>query len=512
MKNSKETNRFITVLKIGIFILLVISQVYILTYIYSSAKDLYIYYNSLFMLIKFIAVLFIICKHYNPVFKISWLIFIMFMPVIGVLVYLLFTNSKMPRYIIKRLEEVTKKTKKLLSRNKEVEQEIKQIDSRIYNSINYITNTSQYPVYANSKVEYLPLGEIYFSKMIEDMKQAKKYIFLEYFIVAEGVIFDRIYEVLKERVQNGVKVYFMYDGIGSMFKVPKHIKKKFNEAGIKYKIFNRVTAIVTAYLNNRDHRKLTVIDGTIAYSGGINIGDEYANIKQRIGHWKDNGIRVEGPCVKSYIVMFIRMWNIYKKDKISYNLDIPTYECQKTDGYIIPFGDGPYNLNNPGESIYIDTINKAKDYIYITSPYLIIDNELLLSLCKAAKSGVDVRIMLPGIPDKKLVYISSRSFYGELLKSGVKIYEYTPGFLHAKMFISDDDISIIGTINLDFRSLYLHYELATYLYKTSVTKPMKKDFLSLVKESREIKLEQVKKQSLITRFIAAILRAFSPLL
>lgn len=514
MKNSGEKNIFVTIVKFLIFISLLLIQYIFLMNIYVLTYEMYMYYTYFFEFVKVIAVLYILYKPSNPAFKISWIILLTFIPVIGVVLYFLFGNMKIPKRVQKKVNVVQGKTSLLFEYNDVVENEIRNIDKRIYNNMKFLSNTSTFPIYRNTDVEYLELGEIYFTRMIEDMKLAKKYIFLEYFIIEDGIIFENIFKVLEDRIKNGVKVYILYDAFGSMFTISSSVKKRFKEVGIEFRAFNNLTPLITMYLNNRDHRKITVIDGVIGYSGGINIGDEYANIASKYGHWKDTGIRVCGDVVKSYAIMFLRMWSLLDKKLTDYSCFDLTKKIDSTnsDGYVITFSDGPYNDCNIGENIYIKTLNNAKDYVYITTPYLIITNEMSIALCNAALSGVDVRIIMPGIPDKKIVYVASRSFYEELLKAGVKIYEYTPGFIHSKSYISDDDVSIIGTINMDYRSLFLHYELGTYFYKSKMTLKMKEDYLNLLTKCREVKLVNWKKRNFITRVFEAILRAFSPML
>lgn len=516
MKYNGEKNILITILKLFIVVAVLVVQYLVLEYIYSKTYQIYLYSNTVFKIIEFIFVMYIVYKHDNPSYKISWLLLIIVSPVLGVVTYALFSNSKIPKRVQKRVDKITKETNDMLHHENEILKIIKKQDKRIYNSIEYIKNTTGYPVYENVECKYLEKGEKYLYSMINDMKKAEKYILIEYFIVSKGKIFNEIFKVLEEKAKQGVQIYFMNDDVGSMMSKPKNLKHKLQKIGVKYVDFNRLTPIVTTYLNNRDHRKITVIDGKIAYTGGINIGDEYANINSKLGYWKDTGIRIEGPAVWSFVVMFFRMWEVYNKEEIDLkffeteiNKDV---EEKINNGYIFPFCDGPYNKNNPAEMIYMDILNKVKDYVYITTPYLIIDNEMLTSLCNCAKSGIDVRILMPGIPDKKLVYITSRSYYDELLKAGVKIYEYTPGFVHAKTFVSDDEVSVVGSINMDFRSLYLHYEVGCYLYKTDISNIMKTDFLNMLENSKEVTLSQWGKRNFFMRSIESILIAFSGML
>lgn len=513
MKHKGEKNIIVATTKFLIFLLLLLIQYFLIKYIYNQATILYIYSNWIFEAIKITSALYIVNKQDNPAYKISWLLLIMFFPIIGLILYFITGNIKLPKFIQNKVTKIIRRTHKLLTFNQTIEDEIKELDKRVYNSFTYLKNTCALPVYRNTSAKYFATGESYFESMLEDLKKAKKYILIEYFIISEGIIFNQIYKILEEKANQNVQVYILYDGIGSMINLPKQLRKKHKTNNIHIKAFNEISPIITTYINDRDHRKMTIIDGKIGYTGGINIGDEYANIEKKYGHWKDTGIKVEGNPVFTYVVMFLRLWELTTKEKLDYTFfETPTKELKKEDGFVMPYGDGPHNKFNPAENIYIDTLNKAKDYVYITSPYLVIDNEMLTALCNTALSGVDVRIMIPGIPDKKIVYIASKSYYPELLKAGVKIYEYTPGFLHSKTFISDDEISIVGSINLDYRSLYLHYELATYFYKSKINKQIKKDFEEMIKVSNEITNKNYKKPNLIIRVFEAVLRALSPMM
>ncbi|MEG1009926.1 MAG: cardiolipin synthase, partial [Clostridia bacterium] len=361
-------------------------------------------------------------------------------------------------------------------------------------------------------IKYFDLGEKYFDNMLNDIKNAKKYIFLEYFIISKGKLWDELFCILKEKVKEGIEVYIITDEIGSIVRYPKNFKNDMKKYGIHLNIFNPITPVITSYINYRDHRKITVIDGEIAYSGGVNIGDEYINKEIIHGHWKDTGIRITGSAINNYVIMFISSWNLYNKIQLSINKYINHNNNISSTGYIIPYCDGPNDKEKPAETIYMNVINTAKDYVYITTPYLILDNEMITSLKNAAMSGVDVRIITPHIGDKWFVHAVTRSFYSELLEAGVKIYEYKPGFIHSKTFVSDDEVSIIGTINLDFRSLYLHYECASYTYKTGVESDVKNDFILTQNKSIEININESKYNSFINKIIYSILRLFAPIM
>ena len=304
----------------------------------------------------------------------------------------------------------------------------------------------------------------------------------------------------------------MYDGTCSLILLPYNYPKKMEKMGIKCKIFSPIKPALSTYQNNRDHRKILVIDGNVAFTGGINLADEYINKKVVYGHWKDIGIMLKGEAVKSLTLMFLQVWNINSKEEEDYGKYISNAREEDAEGYVMPYGDSPVDNENAGELVYMDVINTAKDYVHIMTPYLILDNEMMTSLKYAAKSGVDVKLILPHIPDKWYAYLLARTYYKELIEAGVKIYEYTPGFVHAKAFVSDDKKAVVGTINLDYRSLYLHFECAVFTYKTTLAYDVEKDFQETLKKCEKITIENCKKFSIFKRIIGQILRLFAPLM
>ena len=513
MKHKGEKNLLSWIIKALIILVLVIIQTLVFIFVFNATKAFSLIANSIFLLIESILVLYIIYKPINPAYKIIWIILILTVPVLGSILYFLTGLIKVPRRLREIMSLVFKKTSRYIMPNDDVYEKLKKDSLTAHKQARYLLNTSNFPLYENNSVEYLSLGEIYYERMLEDIKNAQKYIFLEYFIISKGKMWDELLALLLSKAKEGVKIYISTDQFGSFFKLPKEFQDLNKKKNIYINVFNPVTPVISARLNYRDHRKITVIDGKVAYTGGINIGDEYINLDNKLGHWKDFGVRVTGNAVNSFVVMFIRLWNC-GKNKIEVN------DCWFNNdkingvgnGFVLPYADGPNNTYNPAENTYMNIIQSAKDYVYITTPYLIIDNEIKQSLITAAKSGVDVRIVIPHIPDKKLVYACSRSFYNQLLLAGVKIYEYTPGFMHGKMCISDDRFATIGSINFDFRSLYLHYECGIWMYKTSAIEDMKKDFLKVVKLSERVSLKEWSKRSIFKKLLEAALRLIAPLL
>lgn len=407
-------------------------------------------------------------------------------PIIGTLLYIIFQKNKNGSKTLKNIKKSESESKKYLVQDNRIKEEVKE-----NSKIKYLTDFAGFPVTTNNDVSYYPLGEEAFPKMLEELKKAEKFIFFEYFIVSHGKMWDSILEILEEKAKNGVDVRVMYDDLGCLSTLEKNYPKELEKKGIKCVVFNRLNPVAGVIMNNRDHRKILVIDGKVAFSGGINIADEYINEDKKYGHWKDNAIRISGDAVWNYTVMFLTMWNAFRqddKDYTKFKFDFKDKAGKK--GYVIPYGETPLDEEITGEDVYLNIINQASKYVYIFTPYLIIDTNMINALNLAVKRGVDVRIVIPGIPDKKVVYTLSESYVEPLIKSGVKIYKYTPGFVHGKVFVSDDNIATVGTINLDYRSLYLHFECGCYFENVDVIKDIKKDLLDTMEKSKEVSKEE----------------------
>ncbi len=455
---------------------------------------------------------YIIWKEGNPEYKISWVLVVTVLPVLGAILYLLFGNKRPARLLRKKMEPVEQLHKA------DMQQERDPLESessgRLGRTMRYVRDTGVFPAWENTSTEYYDLGEKMFDAIIEDIKNARKFIFMEYFIVSKGTLWEEIFEILKQKVKEGVEVRITYDDVGSMGSLPKHFVHSLRTAGIEVMPFNTMKPILLLVYNNRDHRKITVVDGNIGYTGGANLADEYANRIQRFGHWKDCGIRLEGPGVWNMTVMFLNMWNSFKPTDDSYDKFRPDAIPEggtAGNGLVQPFSDTPLDDEALSENVYLDIINQAEDYVYIFTPYLIPSSEMETVLKLAAKRGVDVRLVTPGIPDKPLIFAITRSYYAPLMKAGVKIYEYTPGFIHAKNFVCDDLIAVIGTINVDYRSLFLHFECGTLLVNNSSIIDARNDALDTF-EKCHLVTEEDMKQGLAKNVMAAVLRVFSPLL
>ena len=471
-------------------------------------------YSFLYILGGFLIVK-VICDKSNPSYKIAWIIPILVFPVFGSLFYLIFGNTALSRRAKKKLAGIETRMKTEFTHIPNISDAIRADDPLAANQSDYIKNYAYCPPHSGTYTEYLPTGETKWLKMLEELEKAERFIFLEYFIIEDGKMWSSILEILERKASQGVDVRLIFDDMGCIQILPFGYEKTLEKKGIKTGVFNPYKPVLVGSLNNRDHRKICVIDGISGFTGGINLADEYINAIEKHGHWKDTSIFIKGPAVWNLTVMFLSMWDYVKGTNENYTLYRPNEKAIseiKAKGVVQPFSDSPFDDEPVGETVYINLISKAHDYVYITTPYLIVDNEILTALSNAAKSGVDVRIITPHVADKPLVHITTRSYYKKLIEDGVKIYEYTPGFIHAKTFVVDDVYAVVGTINLDYRSLYLHFECATWLYKTDSVLSVKDDFFKTLDESAEYTLEKCNRQSVLSKIIAALCRLFAPLM
>ena len=467
--------------------------------------------------IGFLVVLWIVNKKINPSYKLAWTMLILIFPVFGVSLYLLFGKSRIGAVMEQHYQNLIDETAEYLEGSELTRKRLNEDDRSMRIQSDYIWQYSRYPVHENTTAEYFQVGDDMFPVLVRELKQAKKYIFIEYFIINDGVMWQTILNILEEKAAEGVDVRLIYDGFGCLTTLPHKYYEELQKKGIKCQVFNPFRPILNIIQNNRDHRKLCIIDGWVGFTGGINLADEYINQKARFGHWKDTAVMLKGEAVWNMTVMFLHMWAVIgrSEESIDYEAYFPHRYHEKefeSDGFVQPFCDTPLDEEVVGEDVYLNIINKAKKYVYICTPYLIIDNEMMTALCLAAKSGVDVRIMTPGIPDKKLVFILTQSYYRQLLEAGVKIYEYQPGFLHAKSFVSDDEIGVVGTINLDYRSLYLHFEDGVWIYRNRVIQDIKDDFIQTMEYCRQIEPEFCLNRNIGLRIMQNIFRAFAPLM
>lgn len=512
MDKLKRIIRFLFERRVHL-ILLILLQIIFFAYLIINGSH-YSFINVTLMIVSILVALHITSMHDKVAYKLIWVFLILLFPLFGGLFYLLFKFQSSTRRFSKQLDKVGKKTKSLYFMPNKNKINYSNIKNDYGTLVNYLQDFSSFPLYDQSESRFLSSGEEMFEELIFELEKAEKYIFLEYFIIKEGIMWNSVLEILKEKVKKGVEVRIIYDDVGCFLSIPSNYPSILESFGIKCAVFNKFRPFLTAVQNNRDHRKIAIIDGKVAFTGGINLSDEYINTYERFGHWKDAGIVVKGKAAWSFTLMFLQMWDICVKENDNYLNYYPwnNEECyDKNDGYIQPYSDSPIDKENVGEQVYLHIINKAKKYLYINTPYLIIDDSMVSALKLAAKSGVDVRITVPYKWDKKLIHFTTRSYYRDLLKSGVKIYEYSKGFIHSKSFISDDKVATIGTINLDFRSLYLHFECGVCIYNAKCIKDMKKDFEETLKICKEISIEDCR-GNIITRFLQNICRLFAPLM
>lgn len=455
----------------------------------------------------------------HPSYKMSWILLILIVPIVGVMFYVCFGNGNSGEKLRRKMDQYNQEQRLLLPQNEDIIEALENGDStdkKMAKQANYLHTFGGYPIYQNTDVTYFDSGEAKFEALCRELEKAERFVFLEYFIIQEGKMWNTLLEILERKVAEGVDVRIIYDDIGCLRTLPYNYYSQLEKRGIKCRSFNRFYPFWVARMNNRDHRKIFVIDGNTAFNGGVNLADEYINAKEKHGHWKDSAVMIKGEAVWSFTMMFLTMWSYITRTKpASYDEYMPREEDVKdfrgANGLVIPYTDSPLDHESVGENTYITIINNATDYVYITTPYLTITNEMESALTLAAKSGVDVRIITPHIPDKWYVHAVTRSYYKTLTKCGVRIYEYTPGFIHAKNFISDDSVGVVGTINLDFRSLYLHFECGTFMYKTDCIPDVKADFMNTLEKCREITYKDCLRKPL-RRIGRSILRLFAPLM
>ncbi len=474
--------------------------------------------NGIFTVLAVFFVARLIARRDESSYKLLWVLVIVALPVLGAMLYFTLGNKTTGRALRRKLQKTASELKGLYDgeqlRNTGNLDEIEKEDVRLSQTLSFITESTGFPVLKNDSSKYYPFGEMMFADMCEDLKRAESFIFIEYFIIQSGKFWGTITEILAERVQVGVDVRVMYDDLGSIATYSVKDITELSKLGIKCVPFNPFL-LIKSQLNNRDHRKIMVIDGKVAYSGGVNLADEYINEKQMFGRWKDIGFRVTGKAVACYTYMFAEFWNAFAHDKISDEelkkvAALEEASCQD-NGYILPYYDSPMRDEHTSNILFTEVLSTAKDYVWFYTPYLMLGDALFDAFIRAARRGLDVRIIMPGIPDKKLVYRLSRSYYEDLLKAGVKIYEYTPGFVHAKAFVSDDKLAGIGTVNLDYRSLFLHFECSSIFYKADIVKELKADYLNTLKECKERSLEDINRK-LIHKLINNFLRVLAPLM
>ncbi|MCH5203196.1 MAG: cardiolipin synthase [Oscillospiraceae bacterium] len=490
----------------------ILLQIFYLMSLFWELGTLYSYSYLLFQLIGVVISFFIVNSDINPSYRIAWIMTILTLPIFGVMFFIFFGNSRSGDRLRRRMNYYGKTERERLKQNEEIISRLSDINEPARKQADYLSKFGGYPIYDKTATTYFPSGEEKFRVMLEELEKAEKFIFLEYFIIDEGEMWDKILGILVRKADVGVDVRVIYDDVGCLLTLPYKYDRVLEEKGIKCRVFNKFRPILSTKMNNRDHRKILVIDGNTAFTGGVNLADEYINGYEKHGHWKDSAIMVKGQAVRSFTMMFLTMWSfLTNTEDEDLGKFCPNQEFGE-NGFVVPFTDSPLDNEPVGENVYMNIVNSAKKYVYITTPYLIIDNEMQSALILAAKSGIDVRIITPHIPDKWYVHCVTKAYYKNLTKYGVKIYEYTPGFIHAKNFVSDDKFAVVGTINLDFRSLYLHFECGVWLYKTSCIEDIKSDFLETLEQCEEITYEKCCRVNIFVRIGRMFLRLLAPML
>lgn len=472
--------------------------------------------EALFTVLSLVMVLYLVRSDDNPAYKIGWIILIMAVPLLGGLLYLLLGNKRPSRLLRRKLGAAHSGMAGALRQNPAALSALQSASPRAAGSARYLSAQMGFPLCTDTGAVYYPLGDELYKALLCELEQAQHFIFMEYFIIQQpGTMWDSIRAILRRKAAQGVDVRLIYDDMGSLFLLPQNFQRQMEADGIRCVAFNPFVPVLSLMMNNRDHRKMTIIDGHTAFTGGVNLSDEYINVTHPHGHWKDTGLRLSGEAVWSFTVMFLEFWHALRTEDAGEDLEAfrphrwhPEPFCG--EGFVQPYADSPLDGEAVGESVHMDVLAQAQRYVYIFTPYLIIDDVMKTALCAAAKRGVDVRIVTPGVPDKKLVYRLTRSHYAPLLRAGVRIYEYTPGFIHAKSYVCDDSIGVVGTINMDYRSLYLHFECGVWMCAAPAVAQLRQDADATLAASREV-LPADCHTGFWGTLLDSVLRLFAPL-
>jgi len=497
-----------------LIISLLIVQLIFILFLIAGTGRYFSYVDYIMNGFSVIVCIYILNKQKKSAYKLTWIFLILLFPIFGGLVYAFFHTQSSPKKLRRQIAELDNQTRPFFSIAGDHLPDLAEEHRECLPQARYLQNYAGFPVYKHTQTVYLSSGESFFFRALSEMEKAEKYIFLEFFILRQGKMLDPIIELLLRKAGQGLDIRIIYDGLGCFTTLPPNFKNDMERKGIRCMVFNPFKPILSSLQNNRDHRKMICIDGKTAFTGGMNLADEYINAEERFGHWKDAAIMIHGEAAWSLTLIFLQMWNLERKDQVSLDAFYPWGKepCPiVSDGYVQPYADSPIDDENVGEHVYIQIINNAKEYVYINTPYLVIDDNLLSALTLSAKSGVDVRIITPHRWDKKIVAIASRSYYRQLIQAGVRIYEYTIGFNHSKTFVSDDKAATVGTTNLDFRSLYLHFECGVWMYESKSVAGIKNDFLTTLPFCHEIMLKDCSRNA-AQRISQDVLRIFAPLM
>lgn len=514
VKRAKKGILSIVFSRTAMILFLVAIQLIVMFGFATFLTDYAVYVYGIINVIGIIVIIYIFNQRGNPAFNMTWVLLILIFPAFGCLFYIYVKSELGTKYIGKRLRGLRVDTRQYMEQRAKIIDELRISKPANANLAHYMKYQLDFPTYRNTKATYFSCGEDKLEALLRKLNEAKSFIFMEYFIIGEGYMWDSILNVLKKKVEEGVEVRLMYDGMCSIAKLPYNYPQIIRKSGIKCKMFSPIHPVLSTTQNNRDHRKICVVDGKIAFTGGINLADEYINRESRFGYWKDTAIMLEGDAVQSLTVLFLQMWNVteHRAEQYKQYMTQMAPELRRELGFMIPYGDSPYDNEDVGEEVYFHILNHAKKYVHIMTPYLILDNEMLDTLTRAAKSGIEVCIIMPHIPDKWYAFAVAKTYYRELIEAGVQIYEFTPGFVHAKIFVSDDDTATVGSINLDYRSLYLHFECGVFIYNNPVVRDIELDFQRTLEQCQRISVTDLKKNSPFMMLCGRILRLIAPLM
>ena len=499
--------------RLGLFVLMLLLEVALLVTMFQAlGRFLPLFYGGTTIFVV-IMVVYLLNTEIDPTAKITWLVFIMLFHVFGAMLFW-FTQSEVGHRALKfRIEELIRMSKDTLGQEPSAFDSLHKENPGAASLINYINRNGCHPVYDDTQVTYFPNGQAKWEELLRQLEKAEKYVFLEYFIIDEGLMWGKVLELLARKAKEGVDVRVLYDGTNEFSTLPHSYQKQLRDLGIQCKVFSPLAPIVSTHYNYRDHRKIFVIDGKVAFNGGINLADEYIGRVKRFGEWKDTAVMLTGNAVRSFTLMFLQMWCFDDKHADFQSFLEPVRPwTDAVEGFVAPFGDCPLDADKVGERVYMDILNRAQKYVHIMTPYLILDSETETALKFAAERGVEVSLILPGIPDKKIPYALAKTHYASLLASGVKIYEYEPGFVHAKVFVSDDREAVVGTVNLDYRSLYHHFECATWMYGVPCVAQIEQDFQDTCKDCRQVTAKTIWKGYRRWKLIGNMMKVLAPLL
>ena len=510
MKRSLKNKRGIPIpMRIVVSGLVLLLQLIIIYIMLRTLSDRSVFIYTASEVLAIITVIYIVNRRGNPSYKMAWIVFILAAPVFGITIFMLYGGRRVMPHLKRKMRQCESNNMPFLKFDADIIEDLKRDDYPHFRQAEYLSRESGYPLYKNTSVEYLSPGEVFLPRFLEELEKAQKYIFLEFFIVAEGKMFSSIYEILRRKAAEGVDVRLLFDDFGSIKRQHKGFIERLRKNGIKVAVFNQIKPSFSIFMNNRNHRKIAVIDGDTAVTGGINLADEYINAESRFGYWMDCAVIMKGEAVSSFVVMFCNMWEFTTNHKLEIEKYLTDFSVEAT-GYVLPYCDDPLSDKTAGEGIYMKILNSAQEYVYIVSPYLIIDNTMTEAIKMAAKAGVDIRIITPHVPDKWYVHPVTQYNYLELLEAGVRIFEFSPGFIHSKIFVSDDKVATVGTVNMDYRSFSLHFECGVWFSSNWAVDDIKSHFDRLQSMSREIKYARWRRTPWYTRLKRAILHLFAP--